>query len=88
MFEIGRAYRIFVRRGDTHLEVDGTLLHSHGDLLMFDVEGVQTIFHLAGGSVAYIEVADAQAEATRAEARSARVITLAHAKADADAKIA
>ena len=77
MFEVGRAYRVFVRRGDTHLEIDGTLLQARGDLLMFDVEGVQTIFHLGGGSVAYIEVADAQAQEARAQTRAARLVSIA-----------
>jgi hypothetical protein len=84
MFEIGRAYRIFIRRGETHLEIDGTLLHCHGDLLMFDVEGVHTIFHLAGGSVAYIEVADAEAEQARTKARNLRLVSIAPDGGEAD----
>jgi hypothetical protein len=77
MFEIGRAYRVFVHRGETHLEIDGTLLHASGDLLMFDVEGVQTIFHFGSGSVAYIEVTDAQAQEARTQARTARLVSIA-----------
>ena len=76
MFEVGKAYRIFLRRGENLVPIDGTLLVASGDLLMLDVEGVQTIFHLGGASVAYVEVVDAQSEEVASEAQIEPVTTI------------
>jgi hypothetical protein len=65
MFQQSVRYRVFLQRGGSLSEIEGTVLRVDGDLLMLDVEGVQTIFHLSGGSVAYLEVVDPRAEAAR-----------------------
>jgi hypothetical protein len=67
MFEVGKDYRIFLQRGGNLAKIEGTLLETAGDVLKLEVEGVQTIFHLRGGFVVYVEVIDEKAEAAQGD---------------------
>jgi hypothetical protein len=67
MFEVGKHYRIFLQRGANPARIEGKLLAWVGDMLRMDVDEVETIFHLRGGSVAYIELIDEKSEAAQGD---------------------
>ncbi len=72
MFEIGKSYRVRFRTNDSTVSRVGEFIAFSGDILALNVEGVKTFFHLASGSILYIEEVDEAAEKARDKARAAK----------------
>ncbi len=62
MFEIGKEYRVWSLK-DGMGNREGILIARDGPMILLDVDGVQTVFHLA--SVASLELVDREAEEGR-----------------------
>ncbi|WP_267395267.1 MULTISPECIES: hypothetical protein [unclassified Sphingomonas] len=62
MLIVGTEYRVFSMK-DGLTSREGVVLQSEGPMFVLDVEGVQTVFHMA--NVAYAEVVDREAEDAR-----------------------
>lgn len=74
MFEVGKSYRVRFRTNDSTVSRVGEFLARDDDILVLNVEGVKTFFHLGSGSILYLEEVDEAAEAARDKARADRNI--------------
>lgn len=74
MFDVGKQYRVWLERGGNLTSKVGEMVSMNNSLLVLNVEGVVTAFHLASARIAYVEQVDAEAEAARAKASGDRYI--------------
>lgn len=69
MFVHGERYRVWSQQSGGRIPIEGEMVGLSNHLLVLNVEGVKTAFHLASGSVAYVEQIDEEAERARDKAR-------------------